>query len=92
MMCPQDDNSSLSSETDLVAFTLDCELVKHVLKLSSETRAKLLALLHLVEEPSDVKGDLQVSPEGHVSLRLFGQAGSQEGFQPDPGSGAEPLQ
>jgi hypothetical protein len=92
MMCPHDDNSSFISETDLVAFTLDCELVKHVLKLSSETRAKLLALLHLVEEPSHVRGDLHVSSEGHVYLKLFGQAGSQEGFQPDPGSSAEPLQ
>jgi hypothetical protein len=71
--------------------TLDMELVKHVFELSDETRAKLLAFLHLVEEGQLIGSDLHIDPAGQIALRLFSQE-QPEGSRSGHENAAEPFQ
>jgi len=87
-----DDDFSWAIGRKWIETMLDLELVKHVFELSDETRAKLLAFLHLVEESHLVDGDLPIAQDGQITLRLSSRQGRPEGRQSDRGSAAEPIQ
>lgn len=76
----------------MIKSVLDIELLQRVFALSDETRAKLLAFLHLVEDPCLVKGDLVVDAKGDVLLKLFNQKDQHEDMQSEYGAFSEPLQ
>lgn len=93
MTCNHDDDDFAGpSGRTKIGSALDFELIQRVFAMSDGTRAKLLAFLHLAENPSLVKGDLAVDPSGEVSLRLFNLKEARVDFQPDRESAVEPLQ
>lgn len=50
---------------------LSFELVRRVLKLPHQTRAKLLAFLHLMEDLDSIECDLQADRSGELSLNML---------------------
>ena len=70
--------------------TLRSELVRYLLELPDETRAKLLAFLHLVEDVHLVDAHLHIDRAGDIHMKLFKnlRAKSRRGRESD----SEPLQ
>jgi len=71
---------------------LRAELVRHVLRLPDETRAKLLAFLHLADDLRWVDGDLHVGPDGEVQMTLVSGKNPRAKPRSAAGNGSEPLQ
>ena len=91
MMCKHDDDFSWVAGRKWVESLIDIELVKHVFELSDESRVKLLAFLHLVEDSCQVETLLDIGKDGRITLSLSGRQDHAEGSTPDHGSAAEPL-
>lgn len=83
------DNRSAKEKSGSV---LRAELIRHVLQLPDETRAKLLAFLHLTEDLRDVEGHLIVNRDGELQMTLFSDKSARARSLSAHGSGAEPLQ
>jgi hypothetical protein len=79
-------------EREQAVSVLRSELIKHVLGLPDETRAKLLAFLHLVQDLRFVDGNLHVDPSGEIHMKLFSRPNPRAKSRPAPGSASEPLQ
>ena len=71
---------------------LSAQLIRYVLQLSDETRAKLLAFLHLTDDLCDVEGHLIVNRDGETQMTLFRDKSAHGPSRSAPGNGAEPLQ
>lgn len=71
---------------------LRAQLIRYVMQLSDETRAKLLAFLHLTDDLRDVEGRLIVNRDGETQMTLFRDRSERAQSRSAPGSGAEPLQ
>ena len=91
MICKHDDDFSWASGRKWVESLVDLELVKHVFELPDESRAKVLAFLHLVEDARQVETHLDIGKDGRITLRLSGRQDQAEGSKPDHGSAAEPF-
>jgi len=87
-----DDGIERGADPDKSGAVLRSELVRHVLRLPDDTRAKLLAFLHLIEDPRLVAADLRVDPGGKVHMSLFSSQDPHAALRPSRGSGSEPLQ
>ncbi|MCB5175259.1 hypothetical protein [Microvirga lenta] len=87
-----DDCSDASGKKDRVVSVLRSELINRVLRLPDETRAKLLAFLHLVDDLRLVDADLQVDPGGEIRMMMFSRKDPRAKPRLSRGSAAEPLQ
>lgn len=47
------------------------ELIRYIFALPAETRAQLLAFLHLVEDMSQIGSELEPGENGEICLKLF---------------------
>ncbi len=94
MMSSYDDDDDLAQLIDRAKLrnSLDFELVIRMLTLPEETRAKMLAFLHLTDDLRHVKGDLTVNANEDVSLRLFNPKGFYADRQHGCENGVEQLQ
>jgi hypothetical protein len=87
-----DDCPEHGADPDKSGAVLRSELVRHVLRLPDDTRAKLLGFLHLIEDPRQVAADLRVDTGGRIHMSLFSRADPHAAPRPGRGSGSEPLQ
>jgi hypothetical protein len=87
-----DEDRSIEREREQAVSVLRSELIRHVLNLPDETRAKLLAFLHLVQDLRLVEGDLQVERSGDVRMTLFRLEKPRAKSRRAPDNAAEPLQ
>jgi len=87
-----DDCPERGTDPDKSGAVLRSELVRLVLRLPDDTRAKLLGFLHLIEDPRLVTADLRVDPGGKIHMSLFSRMDPHAAPRPAHGSGSEPLQ
>jgi|SRR5687768_2629382 hypothetical protein len=87
-----DDGIERGADPDQSGAVLRSELVRHILRLPDDTRAKLLGFLHLIEDPRLVAADLRVDAGGRIHMSLFSRADPHAAPRPARGSGSEPLQ
>lgn len=79
-------------EREQAVSVLRSELIRHILSLPEEARAKLLAFLHLVQDQDFVDADLQVDPAREVRVTMVSCLKPRARPRRDSGSAAEPLQ
>jgi hypothetical protein len=92
-MCNHDDDQPCDvGEREQVFSALYSELIRHVSELPQETRAKLLAFLHLVEDPHLVDANLHIDPAGEIHMKLFSRQNLRAKPRRAPGSDPEQLQ
>jgi hypothetical protein len=87
-----DDAPESGADPDRSGAVLRSELVRHVLNMPEDARAKLLAFLHLVDDPRLVSADLSVDAGGEVRVSLFSRTDPRAALRSVPGSGSGPLQ
>lgn len=66
-------------------------ILRYISQLSGETRANLLAFLHLAEAPIMAKGDLTIEGD-HLTLKLFSPAYKDPENGPETESDPRQLQ
>ncbi len=90
-MCNHDDDQcGNEGEKEQILSALHSELIRHVSNLPAETRAKLLAFLHLVEDLHLVDAHLHINPVGDIHMKLFKNSLAKP--ERAPGSDSEQLQ
>jgi hypothetical protein len=75
-----------------VAVVLRSELIRHVLELPNEARAKLLAFLHLAEDLCTADANLHTDPSGEIQVRLVSRKNGREDSRPAAGKSPVQLQ
>jgi hypothetical protein len=66
--------SALQGSGDDGAHKVTLEFVRQVLALPERQQLKLMAFLHLVDDPQAIVADLAIGPSGGIELRLSASA------------------